>query len=863
MVADADGAYHHAHGRVVRGQAALLDVDVYKYAPGVVRLTVDVAADAESMKPRFLDPEKDLPVLVPKKDKYGFAASDLKTADGSYELMIDAASGLKAVISEGAPFVLELRDAARGLIKANGGSRVVFEGAGIGEQPSTDGENDAKDTFGDRTDTMPHGHRAVGMDVSFLSASHLYGIPEHATAVALKPTKGGDNAYSEPYRLYNLDVFEYEVDRNAALYGAVPLMLAHGAASAGTSLTVGALWLNPSETWVDVFAATTAGQRDTFWISETGRIDVFFLLGPSPRDVFAQYAALTGVHYMPPLFSLAYHQCRWNYNDEKDVNDVDTMFDTHNIPVDVLWLDIEHTDGKRYFTWEKNKFANPDSMLAKEAAKGRKMVTIVDPHIKVDQGYYVYKEALDQDFFVKTTDGSKPYEGWCWPGQSSWLDLLNPAVRRWWAGQFAFDKYRGSSDALHIWNDMNEPSVFDAPEVTMPRDNIHVGGVEHRELHNAYGFLYHSSSYDGLLQRKQNERAFLLTRSFFAGSQRSAAVWTGDSTASWEQLRITSPMLLSLGIAGIAFAGSDVGGFFKNPDTELLIRWYQAGAFHPFFRAHAHIETRRREPWLFDEATKNSIRDAIQLRYRLLPLWYTLMYETHTTGTPLIRPLWVEFPEDPATFDGADGAFMVGSSLLVAPVTAEGQRAVDIYLPRGVWFDLATGNAVEGGRVVHADAPLERAPSFVRGGTVLPTKERPRRSSAAMACDPYTLLVAPTTDGAAMGELFIDDGHSFDFETRGDYLHTRFVFSTDEGSSSLTPVHEHVPLAGNECWKRPVVERLTLWLGPGARMPNRVSLVPAAGASPVPLVFSAASGVVTVKKPLADITGDWRILFAY
>jgi alpha 1,3-glucosidase len=266
------------------------------------------------------------------------------------------------------------------------------------------------------------------------------------------------------------------------------------------------------------------------------------------------------------------------------------------------------------------------------------MVTIIDPHIKIDSEYYVYQEAKDLDYYVKNADGKTTFEGHCWPGNSAWLDYLNPATRKYWAALFSFQKYEGSTKNLYTWNDMNEPSVFSGPEITMPKDNIHVGGVEHRDVHNLYGMLQQRATYDGqMLRSNYSDRPFILSRAFFAGTQRYGAIWTGDNTADWDHLASSVPMLLSISMSGVVFCGADVGGFFGNPDAELLVRWYQLGAFQPFFRGHAHIDTKRREPWVFDEPYTSLIRKAIINRYQLLPYIYTLFRIASLKGTPLMR----------------------------------------------------------------------------------------------------------------------------------------------------------------------------------------------------------------------------------
>ena len=366
--------------------------------------------------------------------------------------------------------------------------------------------------------------------------------------------------------------------------------------------TAAAFWLNAAEQFVDVSAEPGGGGgSDAHWWAESGIVDLFLLPGPAPADVWRSYAALTGPPALPPRFALAYHQCRWNYKDEADVTAVNAGFDAADIPYDVLWLDIEHTDGKRYMTWDARYFPTPVRMQEEIGGFGRKMVTIIDPHVKRDANYPMHAEATAKGLYVRTAAGDADFDGWCWPGSSSYLDVSSPAIRDWWAAQFAFDKYAGSTPVLHVWNDMNEPSVFNGPEVTMQKDLQHAGGWEHRDVHNAYGMWYHAATAAGLARRSPGVRPFVLSRSFFAGSQRYGAVWTGDNAAEWSHLAVSVPMLLSMSAAGLPFVGADVGGFFGNPDGELMTRWYQLGAFYPFFRGHAHHETKRREPWLFGE----------------------------------------------------------------------------------------------------------------------------------------------------------------------------------------------------------------------------------------------------------------------
>ncbi|KAG0377053.1 hypothetical protein BGX24_006795 [Mortierella sp. AD032] len=736
-------------------------------------------------------------------------------------------------------------------------------------------ENLWEERFKEFTDSKPRGPESFGMDISFSGINHVYGIPEHASSLSLKATRGPDAPYSEPYRLYNLDVFEYEGDNPMALYGSVPFMLGHSKNS-----TAAVFWMNAAETWIDVEKSPedkTGGilswikskktvqpaVTKTHWISEAGVLDLFVFLGPTHRDIFRQYSSLVGTTALPQAFSIAYHQCRWNYNNQQDVAEVDAGFDKHDIPYDVLWLDIEHTNGKRYFTWDEAKFPNPTEMQESLDSKGRKMVTIIDPHIKKDGDYHVSKEGAELDVYIKNKDGSSDFDGWCWPGSSQWIDFYNPKARDWWASQFSYDKYIGSTKSLFTWNDMNEPSVFSGPEITIPKDVIHYGNVEHRNVHNLYGTMFHSATAQGLTHRNEtNQRPFVLSRAFFAGTQRFGAIWTGDNVASWEHLELASPMLLTIGLSGIPFSGADVGGFFGNPDAELLTRWYQAGIYYPFFRAHAHLDSKRREPWLFGEPYTTQIREAIRTRYTLLPFWYTLFQEASVEGTPIIRPMFTVFPEDEAVF-GMDDQYMVGDAILVKPVVkSEVVRSSVYFAGKEKWFDIKDYSVEQGPGFKDIDSPADKIPVYQRGGTIVPKRERPRRSSKAMENDPFTLVIALDSNGEASGRLYLDDGESFNYE-KGDYILREFKVSKGVLSSRKAETTAAAPSSESSFAEKAGglrIERLVIL---GLTVPLKKVTV---GDRDVQVTCSQApvggSYVCTVKEPQVTVGMDFDLSFA-
>ncbi|KDQ56418.1 glycoside hydrolase family 31 protein [Jaapia argillacea MUCL 33604] len=666
------------------------------------------------------------------------------------------------------------------------GEQVVIKA----ENPRAWFEGESEDAYWDETflswtDSKPKGPESLSLDINFPNHGHVYGIPQRATHLDLPTTTGENPTFTDPYRLYNADVFEYLASSPMSLYGSIPLMHAHSPDS-----TVAIFNAIASETWIDV-SHPTRSSTNTQWVSESGILDVFILPGPTPSDVFAQYATLTGAAPLPAHWALGYHQCRWNYVSTDDVRSVQKRFDEEDIPVDVFWLDIEYAEEHKYFIWDRKNFPDPVDMMKDVEAVGRKMVVIVDPHLKRSSNYPVYQEASELNVLVKPKNGEGEYEGWCWSGSSSWVDFFNPNSWDWWKGLFKTTvrddgkfSWLDSTENVHVWNDMNEPSIFNGPEITMPKDSIHYGGWEHRDVHNINGMLFHNLTSQAVSTRSDPpKRPFVLTRSFYAGSQRFGAMWTGDNLGTWDHMAVGIYMVLANGVAGMTFAGSDVGGFFGNPEPEMLVRWYQVGAFNPFFRAHAHLDTKRREPFLLDEPYKSIVRDILRLRYSMLPVWYTAFHEGSLTGVPVLRPHYVMFPQDEAGFSIDDQYFVGSSGLLVKPVVQKGVTETSVYLPEDqvgialVYYNYFTNYIYTGsakGKNVTVPSALHQTPLLIRGGSIVSTRERPRRSSPLMKYDPFTLRVALDKSGNAKGDLYLDDGETYDYQ-QGNYIWREFV----------------------------------------------------------------------------------------
>jgi alpha 1,3-glucosidase len=813
--------------------------------------------------------------------------AEITSQDASTTTIIYGADKKFEAVITHSPFGIEFKRDGEAQVKVNDRGLMNMEHwrakvevekkEGEEEVPPAEDESTWWDeSFGSNTDTKPRGPESVGIDITFPGYEHVFGIPEHAGPLSLKQTRGGEGNHDDPYRLYNADVFEYIMDSPMTLYGAIPFMQAHKKDS-----TVGIFWLNAAETWIDIVKAKESTNplslgleakidTKTHWFSESGLLDIFVFLGPKPTDVTKAYGELTGYTQLPQEFAIAYHQCRWNYITDEDVKDVDRKMDKFKIPYDVIWLDIEYTDGKKYFTWDPLTFDDPITMGQQLDKRDRKLVTIIDPHIKNEGGYHVVDEMKSKGLAVKNKDGDI-YEGWCWPGSSHWIDAFNPLAIKWWTSLFKYDAFKGTLPNTFVWNDMNEPSVFNGPETTMPKDNLHHGNWEHRDVHNLNGMTFHNATYQALLERKKGEvrRPFVLTRSFYAGSQRLGAMWTGDNQASWDHLAAAFPMILNNGIAGFPFAGADVGGFFGNPEKDLLTRWYQAGAFYPFFRGHAHIDARRREPYLAGEPYTGLITQALRLRYSLLPAWYTAFQEASVDGTPIIRPHYFVYPGDDNGF-AIDDQFFVGSTgLLAKPVVTEGATSVEIYLPDNElyydYFDYTTYTG-QGRKTIHA--PLEKIPLLLQGGHIIPRKDRPRRSSGLMRWDPYTLVIALSKAGSASGTLYVDDGETFDFQS-GAYIHRSFEYSAESGSLVSKDISTKGKLTDKylKSMKKVGVEKIVIVGAPASWSGKTTVKATEAGKTlDVPIEYHvAANGKAawaSVNNPKLAIGADWTIDFS-
>ena len=520
-------------------------------------------------------------------------------------------------------------------------------------------------------------------------------------------------------------------------------------------------------------------QERVWFGAEGGEMNYYFFYGPSIKKILGRYADLTGHMPLPPLWALGNQQSRWSYYPDTMVEEVVKEYRERDLPLDVVYLDIDYMKGYRVFTFDKERFPDPKGLTDKLKKQGVKVVTIVDPGVKhaPGEGYHAFDEGMAKNFFQHRRNGDL-FVPKVWPGDSVFVDYTIPEARRWWG-----DLHRVYIDngVAGIWNDMNEPADFVDQTGKNQLDVVSYDEGEkttHAKNRNTFALLMARATREGLERLQPDRRPYVITRAAYAGIQRFSTMWTGDTNSTWEALSLNIPMFTSLGLSGEPFVGSDIGGFIGRGNGELLVRSYQIGFLAPFCRNHKQNDGYDQEPWRFGKYYEDIIRKYLKLRYTLLPFLYTTLEEAHRTGVPLFRPLLLNYQEDASTYN-LDDEFMIGDDLLVAPILKPDLTRRLVYVPAGGWIDYWTGKKYSGGTMINVEAPLDVVPIFVRAGAIIPSGpalnyvgEKP--------VDPITLNIYPDSSEKASGSLYEDDGLSPAYKT-GAFRRTTFSLRSAAG----------------------------------------------------------------------------------
>jgi alpha-glucosidase len=604
-------------------------------------------------------------------------------------------------------------------------------------------------------------------------------MPADENYYGLGDKAGPMNRRNRSFTNWNTDEFGWQ-ESTDPLYKTIPFFI-----GLRKGMAYGVFFDN---TYRSVFDFGKESQDYFSFGAEGGELNYYFIAGPEPKKLIEQYTAMTGRSPLPPLWSLGYQQSRYSYYPEARGREIVKTLREKKIPADAIYFDIDYQRGNAPFTVNRDYFPTFENMISDFRAQGMHTILITDLHIKKDpnHGYAPYDSGMKNDVFVKNPDGSV-YVGIVWPGESVFPDFTLGRARDWWGGLY---KDFVGMGAAGFWNDMNEPALFERADKTMPLDTLHRlddGTVlDHRAIHNVFGMQNVRATYDGLRKLQPDERPFVLTRAAYSGAQRYAASWTGDNSSTWNHLKMSTPMLLSMGISGFPLIGDDIGGFAGSPTADLLTRWFEVGALNPIYRDHTAKGTADQEPWVHGPEQEAIRRKYIELRYELLPYLYTGIEEASRTGLPLMRPVFLEYPEA-SGFYGNNRDFLFGRDFFVAPVTTEMVDAEEISLPPGEWYDFWTNTKLSSKEKITLHPRLDEMPLYVRAGAIVPmqpvvqsTGEKP---NGPLALRIY--LPSPASNGECRGTLYQDDGHTFAYQ-KGEILRVKYTCQVSSSSVRVT-----------------------------------------------------------------------------
>lgn len=572
--------------------------------------------------------------------------------------------------------------------------------------------------------------------------------------IGLGEKTGGINRRGNFFQHWNSDVPGYALNQDP-LYSTIPFFI-----GVHDSVSYGIFFDNSHKTY---FNFGGGADEDIFHFgADDGEMNYYVFGGSTVSRIIEDYTALTGRTPMPPMWSLGFQQSRWGYDSQQQLLDIAKTFRDKKLPADVIVSDIPYMDNYKVFTWNSKGFPDPKGMMNQMKQMGFDMVTIIDPGIKIEQGYKAYEEGVKQNLFAKYPDG-KLYVGHVWPGRCHFPDFVKPATRKWWGE--SFKQPLVDIGVKGFWNDMNEPAAWgrEFPNI------IEFGeGKDKKTLFtvkNAYGSLMSKATYEGTRALLNGQRPFVLTRAAYAGIQKYSAQWTGDNVASDDHMLLGFRLLNSMGVSGVPYVGMDIGGFIGNPSPELFIRWLNLAVYSPLFRNHTHIGYNYREPWQFGETNTERTRKILEHRYKLLPYLYSSFYQAHKTGMPINRMLPIEYTYDENVYNGKyENQFLFGDNMLVAPV-ASTQNTVEVYLPgKGTkWYRLSDDKMYEGGQSYFVPAPIDDIPVFVKEGGIVPMQSVVQNTKE--KGDGVLTIHVWKGNNKTQFTYYEDDGNTYDYES--------------------------------------------------------------------------------------------------
>jgi alpha-glucosidase len=593
--------------------------------------------------------------------------------------------------------------------------------------------------------------------------------------VGLGEKTGNLDRKGSGYTNWNFDAYGYSTGQDP-IYSTIPFYMGiHHGLNYGIFL---------DNTYQSDFNFGASNNRFSSFGAQDGEMNYYFIYHKRLADIITSYTALTGRMNLPPLWSLGYQQNRYTYYPETEVLRIAQTLREKKIPADGITLDIHYMDQYKLFTWDKSRFPNPLAMNKKLADMGFTTTVIVDPGIKVEKGYQAYESGLKENIFIKYPDSTN-YSGQVWPGWCNFPDFTSEKGRAWWRNEVKFFANTGVSG---IWNDMNEIATWGNKMPNNVLFNYDGAMASHKQAHNVYGLQMARSSYEGAKESMGNKRPFILTRAGYAGLQRYTAIWTGDNRPEEDHMLLGVRLINSLGLSGVPFAGMDIGGFIGTPSNSLFARWVQIGAFNPYFRNHAAVNTQSSEPWTHGEEVLEVSRNYINLRYKLMPYLYSTFFEATQNGLPVMRTLAIDYTFDARVFDTAfQNQYLFGKAFMVLPFESTKEFG-NAYFPKGLWYDLYTDETQTGATEKILRLSKNKLPVYVKESSIVPMQSLVQSTQE----KPTDTLVLHIYKGTLTNSFvyYEDDGQTFNYEKGDFYKRTisydpakrNIIFEKAEGS---------------------------------------------------------------------------------
>lgn len=498
--------------------------------------------------------------------------------------------------------------------------------------------------------------------------------------------------------------------------------------------------------------------------TQKGEYDYFLLLGDNPAEITKNYTELVGRSLFTPMKFLGYHASRWSYSQEQ-MQAIREFHKQAQMPIDYIHMDINYMDHYKVYTVGENYFDDLKQFSADLKEEGIGLIPIIDPGVKVEQGYEFYDELTASHGFA--TRNGEDYVNAVWPGDSKYPNYFDEKTADYITD--VTDAFVREYGMAGIWCDMNEPASFNGPlpdDVEFPvNDKVYY----HDEVHNLYG--EYMTRCIAKAFTKNNLRPSVITRAAFATSSPYTTSWNGDNQSLWDHLRASLPQVMTMNMSGFVVNGVDIGGFGNDSNKELLLRWVEANIFNPFLRNHSSLNTRYQEPQAFDEETVQIYKKFLELRYRFLPYMYDLLHKAHVTGEPLYRPLFYNFPADENTKEINDQV-MIGDSVMLAPIVNQGQKSRVVYLPEGKWVNYFTNEVMEGGKEYIVPMSLGETGLFIKAGAIIPMFENLLHIDKSKI-NSLCIYLAPGSDEAEYIH-YEDDGETLDYQ-KGVYNEYHFI----------------------------------------------------------------------------------------